>query len=287
MRKRIQVWLTLSAALMGASTCGPDGPELVPEVVALTRASLPTDPGDAAWEDVPLHVAPMLPQDVVEPRLLEASTAEVQVRAITDGVRVAFRLDWADPTTDDLPGPGLFPDACAIQMPVTVQTDVPDPQMGQDGRPVEITFWRASWQATVDGRGDAITDLYPFATVDHYPFEAPSLDAGAQARQAMADRYAPARALGNAMAGPRDRPVEDLLAEGPGTLSPGEPTGSDGRGRRTESGWAVVISRRLPEGLESGDRGQVAFAVWEGSQDEVGSRKMRTVWISLAVEEGS
>ena len=38
--------------------------------------------------------------------------------------------------------------------------------------------------------------------------------------------------------------------------------------------------------LDPGDRGQIAFAIWEGSQHEVGSRKMRTVWIPLTVEEG-
>ena len=271
-------------AVLAAGACAPAGPEPAPEVVAVTRASVPAEPGDAAWDDAPPYIAPLRPQDVVEPRLLEASTAEVRVRAITDGVRIAFRLDWADPTADDLPGPSLFADACAIQLPGAVRPDVPDPQMGEQGRPVEITYWRASWQAVVDGRGDAITDLYPGATVDHYPFEAPPLQPGSEPRQAMTRRYAPARALGNTMAGPRTRPVEDLQAEGPATLGPGSPTGSDGRGRRTETGWSVLISRRLPEGFGPGDRGQIAFAVWDGGRQEVGSRKMRSVWIPLMVE---
>jgi hypothetical protein len=44
----------------------------------------------------------------------------------------------------------------------------------------------------------------------------------------MAARYAPARAVGNEMAGPRERPVEDLIAEGPGTLSPAASQNSTG-----------------------------------------------------------
>jgi DMSO reductase family type II enzyme heme b subunit len=100
----------------------------------------------------------------------------------------------------------------------------------------------------------------------------------------MALRYAPARGLGNAMAGPREAPVEDLIAEGPGTLSRGPSTGSAARGRRTETGWAVVISRRTPAGLVAGARSQVAFAVWEGTHQEAGSKKMRTGWIPMHLE---
>ena len=78
--------------------------------------------------------------------------------------------------------------------------------------------------------------------------------------------------------------MEDLIAEGPGTLTSGKSTGSDGRGRRTDSGWSVLISRPLPDGLAPGRRSQVAFAVWEGSDQEAGSRKMRTGWIPIVVE---
>jgi hypothetical protein len=221
---------------------------------------------------------------MVEPRLLRASTASVRVQALTDGARVAFRLEWADTGADDSPRPGHFSDACAVQLPTRTQADVPAPQMGEPGRPVEITYWRAAWQAVVDGRGDSIRDLYPNATVDHYPFDAASLTTGSEAQREMALRYAPARALGNTMAGPRDTPVQDLIAEGPGTLAPAASQGSKGRGHRTEKGWAVVISRARPAGLGAGARSQVAFAVWEGRREEAGSRKMRTGWVPIVVE---
>jgi hypothetical protein len=204
---------------------------------------------------------------------------------VTDGTRIALRLDWADATKDDLPGAARFSDACAVQFPARAAAEMPAPQMGEKGKPVEITFWRASWQATVDGRGDTIKDIYPGATVDHYPFQAASLEKGSQAQREMEARYSPARGLGNRMAGPRERPVEDLIAEGPGTLTPAPAAGSEGRGRRTEAGWSVLISRRLPEGLTPGKRSQVAFAIWEGAQQEAGSRKMRTGWVPIVVEE--
>ena len=31
---------------------------------------------------------------------------------------------------------------------------------------------------------------------------------------------------------------------------------------------------------------QIAFAVWEGSQQEVGARKMRSVWVPLVMQGG-
>jgi DMSO reductase family type II enzyme heme b subunit len=274
----------LAAAVVVSLGCQKAPPTSTAEVVAVGRASVPSDPSDAAWQDVPVHPAPLLPQDLMEPRLLKPSTVEVRVRAITDGTRIALRLDWTDPTKSDLPGAARFSDACAVQFPAKVTAEMPGPFMGERGKPVEITFWRASWQATVDGRGDTIKDLYSGAAVDHYPFQAAPLEKEPQAQREMEARYAPARALGNRMAGPREKPVESLIAEGPGTLAPAPAAVSDGRGRRTDAGWSVVISRSLPEGLGPGKRSQVAFAVWEGSQQEAGSRKMRTGWIPIVVE---
>ena len=284
MRRSFRISLLPLLAITLLAACQKAPPTSTAEVVVVSRPSLPSDPTDAAWNETPIHVAPLILQDMVEPRLLKPSTAEVRVRAITDGSRVALRLEWTDATKNDLPGAARFSDACAVQFPTKVAAEMPAPQMGEKGKPVEITFWRASWQAVVDGRGDTIKDLYPNAAVDHYPFQAAPLDKGSPAQREMEARYSPARALGSHMSGPRQRPVEDLIAEGPGTLTSGQATGSDGRGRRTMDGWSVLISRPLPDGLAPGKRSQVAFAVWEGSDQEAGSRKMRTGWIPIVVE---
>jgi DMSO reductase family type II enzyme heme b subunit len=276
---------TLVIALL-VSACGQGAPTApATDVRVVERATVPAAPDDAAWSGVPRFDAALILQDMVEPRLLEPSTAAVAVQAVTDGTRLAFRLVWDDPTQDDQQAPAKFPDGCAVQLPEKTEPDVPAPQMGEPGRAVEIVFWRASWQAAVDGRPDTIQALYPNAAVDHYPFEAPSLEPGSDAQRAMAARYAPARALGNAMSGPRERPVEDLIAEGPGTLRPGTAR-STGHGIRTAAGWQVVISRPLPAGLVPGGRTQVAFAVWQGAHGEAGARKMRSVWVPMTLEEG-
>jgi hypothetical protein len=253
------------------------------EVKAVAEKTIPSTIEDKAWEQVPFHPAKLLMQDVVEPRLMQASTSTVRVQAVTDGQKIAFRLSWNDPTQDDLPGPGRFEDAVAVQLPAATTPDVPNPQMGEDGKPVEITLWSANFQAMVNGRKDDITAIYPQAKIDHYPFEAPSLKAGSPEQQEMAKRYAPARSLGNPMAGPRTVPVQDLIAEGPGTLRAAEKTISTGVGKHSKEGWTVLLIRPLPTGAQIGTRTQVAFAVWEGSHQEVGARKMRSGWIPLAL----
>ena len=259
-------------------------PVATTEVIAARQAAVPKTGDAAAWKVVPVYTGPLIVQDMVEPRLMEPSTSQVQVQAVTDGTRIAFRLQWADATKDELPGIARYSDACAVQLPVTTGPDVPAPQMGEAQRPVEITYWRAFWQGAVDGRPDTIKALYPGAAVDHYPFEAASLPPGSEAQREMAQRYAPARALGNDMEGPRDRPVQDLIAEGPSTIRPAPETRSEGRGVRTDDGWVVVLSRPLPKGVATGSRTQVAFAVWQGSHQEAGARKMRSPWVPLLIE---
>jgi hypothetical protein len=274
------------ALLATALACGsrPERPLSPTEVKARSAATLPASPDDAAWANVPVHLAELLPQDVVEPRLLAATTARIEAQALTDGKRLAFRLAWAAPARSDLVTPATFSDAVAVQLPGAAAADVPNPMMGEAEKPVEITYWRAAWQAVVDGRPDTVAAIYPNARVDTYPFESPSLVPGSPEQLAMARRYAPARALENPMAGPRTTPVQDLVATGPGTLHPAARTVSTGSGKATPEGWAVVIVRPLPAGVRPGGRSQVAFAVWQGAKREVGARKMRTGWIPLSLE---
>lgn len=275
----------VAAALVALIGCRQAAEAPPTNVVIRQVASLPSEPSDPAWRQAVEFDAKLIPQDMVEPRLLAESTAGVRVRALTDGRDLAVRLEWDDASKDDVPGPAKFFDACAIQVPADVQSTVPAPQMGETGRPVHISYWNAVWQASVDGRPDSLAALYPNAAVDHYPFEAESLKKDPAAQQAMAARYAPARTLGNPMAGPRESPVEDMIAEGPSTLTRSPEQASRGRGVKTATGWSVQIVRPLPASAANHQPGQIAFAVWRGDAREVGARKMRTAWIELSQEE--
>jgi hypothetical protein len=275
----------LVVALLGSLpvACRPVAPVPVNEVVASRAPGLLSDPTDAGWRGVPEHVAPLVPQDQVEPRVQTPSTPEVRVRSVAFGNELALRLEWVDATVNDTPGPGVFLDGCAVQIPRSLEPTPPDPQMGQAGRPVDIAFWRADWQASVDGRPDTLASLYPNAAINGYPFEAAPLGTGTPAQQEAATRYAPAQALGNRRVGPRAQPVEDMVAEGPGTITAAERTTSRAKGTRTANGWSVVIVRPLPGGLAPNVRTNIAFAVWDGAAREVGARKMRTIWIPLSL----
>jgi DMSO reductase family type II enzyme heme b subunit len=153
--------------------------------------------------------------------------------------------------------------------------------MGESGRAVQIAYWRADWQAWVEGRKDDIKALYPNAEITHYPFQAASLVPGSPEQKEMAKRYAPAEAVNNRREGTRESAVESLIAEGPGTLSPSPDIRLRGSGQRTADGWAVMIARPLPSGLAPGKRTSVAFAVWQGAAKEAGARKMRSGWTPL------
>ena len=282
--KRIIGYIAAGVIVL-AIGCQKAPPAAPTNVVLTPAAKLPADPDDPARKGAAAFDAPLIPQDMVEPRLLAKSTEAVRVHALTDGKEMALRLEWDDATTDDLPGPAHFFDACAVQVPATIDPTVPAPQMGEAGRPVLISYWNASWQATVDGREDSLTAIYPNAAIDHHPFEAASLKSNPAAQKAMEARYAPARALGNLMAGPRSTPVADLQAEGPSTLAPAAESVSRGGGRRTATGWSVVIVRPLPAGFDKQNGTQIALAVWRGEAREVGARKMRTAWIPLTKGE--
>ncbi|MFN0152513.1 MAG: ethylbenzene dehydrogenase-related protein [bacterium] len=283
---RAAALVSVLAPMSLLTSCGKAPAPAATEVVALERSALPSDPNDAAWADAPTFAAALIVQDMVEPRLMNASTTQVRVQAITDGRQIAFRLAWSDSTNNDLPGAARFADACAVQLPVAQGPDLPAPQMGEAGRRVEITYWSAFWQAAVNGRPDSISALYPDARVDHYPFEAAALAPGSEEQRAMELRYAPARALGNPMARPLpgEAPVQDLIAEGPGTLTPAPVTRSRGAAKWAGGEWRVVLTRALPWTISPSERSQVAFAVWDGAHQEAGARKMRSVWIPLSVQ---
>lgn len=270
-------------ALLFATSCNKAQVPTVEVNVAQVK-EITLDPNAAVWDAVSLHASKMILQDLVEPRLLEPSTSEVMVKAITNGSEIVFRLEWLDESKSDMPGPRHFIDGCAVQLPAKADPNVPAPQMGEVGKTVEISYWRADWQAIVEGRADNINAIYPNASIDHYPAEAKPIENNPQAQAEAAARYAPARALGSRRSGPREQPVEDLIAEGPSTLSSAPNSVSKGKGVKTAKGWAVVISRPMPAGFSAATPSQIAFAVWEGSHIEVGARKMRTGWVPLILK---
>jgi DMSO reductase family type II enzyme heme b subunit len=66
----------------------------------------------------------------------------VQVAAVHDGERIAFRLEWSDPVENrEIDDTTAFPDSCGILLP-TVQY-APMAIMGAVGMAVNAWYWRA------------------------------------------------------------------------------------------------------------------------------------------------
>jgi DMSO reductase family type II enzyme heme b subunit len=242
-----------------------------------------TDPFAEAWEDLPEYEATLQPQNVATPMLATGSVDRLRIRALHDGSWVAFRLEWEDDTDDHNVTTSTFSDACAIQFPAT-RTGLGSPMMGNDGAPVDIVYFRASWAVE-----DNMAELYPNMPPIYHP---PEAAAEGEARTAMEAAYRPSYAAHNPTV---DRPegasVIAFSAAGFGTLSPGEGgLETDGGGTYRDGHWYVILARSIGEAGTSvvapGQRTSVAFAVWNGSNGEVGSRKNRSDWIDCEIEGG-
>ncbi len=275
----VALWCVLASGCRQPAEPAPQG------FVVVRTGSLPSDPADPAWDSVPEFTAELIPQDMVDPRVMEPTVTSLKVQAVTDGEHLALRLQWRDPTPNTTNLMDAFPDACAVQFPARIEGSLPAPQMGDPENPVQITYWNAAWQAMADGGPQSLQTAYPNATVDHYPYNAASLEPGSAEQQAMQLRYGPAQAVKNPVAPPHAAAVQDLVAEGPGTLTAAASTTSEGRGVRNGDNWVVVLVRTLPDGFLTYPKPQVAFAIWEGGQQEVGARKMRTAWIEMTHQE--
>ena len=277
------------ATALAAAACSRAPVVNTAEVRAVrSSAELPAlDPQSKLWDPVPEHPATLMVQDVTEPRLTTPGVALVKVRAMHNGTTIVFRLEWADATQDLIAGVGRGSDAAAVQLPLQAGADVPDPAMGQLGKGVQIAYWKATWQDDADRAAsgkDRVASLHPNATTDHYPPQA-----GAESREEMERRYAPARAAGNPMLMARNGAVQELISEGFGSTTAAPAQKASGRGAWAAGRWVTTISRPLAEGtgaanLQPGQKTYAAFAVWDGEQRHTGARKMRSGWIPLVLE---
>lgn len=124
----------------------------------LATCSAPTAP---AWEDAPPYAIPlrMTPPRKSSDELPVQSIHTIEVRALAAADGLAIRLAWHDESQDLGPNRtgqiGSFPDAVAVQFPVTGEAEVlPALAMGTAERPVNI--WR--WSAGADGAEESVAE---------------------------------------------------------------------------------------------------------------------------------
>ena len=222
------------------------------------RDRVAAQPDSTAWSDAPSRTLSLSAQEMALPRG-GGSVDQLQVQAMTNATHVAFRLTWPDRTRDaNISEPEAYSDAVAVMVHGGSQPPI---TMGATGTPVNIWYWRASWQyGNHTGTGDWTGDMYAYP----HPAEEtkPGLAAGNPLSKDGYRRYA-----------------HNYYAKGYGSLSHAPVQNVDAHGERTADGWSVAFVReRTTNGTYDGafdgsESMYLTVAVWNGSTDEVNGQK--------------
>lgn len=252
-------------------------------------------PEDAAWKDVVASPVTLLPQNITTPGLQAASISAVSVKALHNGKWLAVQVSWADKSRDVNVDTRKATDACAIQFPI-LGGDKTSPFMGAKAAPVAITHWKAIWQNDVVGKYQDVQDLHPNAWMDFYffgtgkrPYPVATSFNTTAGRNTLGSIY-----VGNPIAQlQRAVPVEELMAEGFGTLTTQPQQDARGGGVWKDGRWTVVFARPMSTGdkhdpkLSPGQGTVIAFAIWDGGHQDVGGRKNYAPWVPMILEKKS
>lgn len=246
------------------------------------------DPASSVWQKATPVEVPLSAQNVSRPFLLETKIKSVTARALQNASQVAVLVEWADDTQDDSTvAVQDFRDASALQFPLV--DGQPFFCMGQQGGNVNLWHWKADWQAEIAARKE-MEAQYPNMQVDYYPYTQPEQGKIAGVADYSDQNYLPALQADNLLAATAwDSPVEDLIAGGFGTLTsqPAEEQNVQGFGVWKDGKWQVIFSRDLtssePEDVsfQPGKTYSVAFAVWDGANEERNGQKSTSQWVSL------
>jgi hypothetical protein len=274
------------AGTLALAGCGPDS-YTGTGVFAPRVPQLPKGPDDTAWDAVPVLAVPMGPQNLVNPQKLTPAVTQVLARAVHDGERIAFRVEWEDADAqestvrvDD------FRDACAVLLAAGA-ADAALRTMGSADVPATLLHWKADWQRDVDSGRQGLDETYPNRTADAYPplWDVAPADVDIEAYERHgATPWLPGVHVANPLSlATRTSPVEKLVAYGFSTTTTLPTQNALGRGVRTASGWQVMLSKPL----DAADDGELAvrplttltcaFAVWSGGAHDAGSRKTPSV----------
>ncbi len=255
-----------------------------PIVATYVDGELPAeDPGSGAWGDAEPTLVPLVAQQIAQPYLEEARVHELDARALHNGVEVALLLEWEDERIDDLDGIRRYHDAVAVQLPVTSGSTPPALTMGAPGVPVHILQWRATWQRDLDSGGNTGVDqIYPEVVHDIMPDDILPPE--------VAQLYWVGREAGNPLSqNIRSTPVEEVVAEGFGSVTHLPNQSARGHGVNEDGRWRVVVAipsarAGVGEALAPGTSWPVSFAVWLGSEENRGARKQIGDWQTLVLE---
>jgi len=242
---------------------------------------------ESVWKNAKEETISLMAQPMALPRPKTTTTQSVRVQAVHDGQWIAFRLKWHADAKAEAGKIGQFSDAVAMQFPVK-EGPPPPVFMGAKDSPVHIFHWRAQYQKDHEKGKPGMRDLYPNMNPDMYPMEFSDAGHVEGLTEEKREVYSPGKVSGNPQSYEKSSAVDEIVAEGFGSSSVIQNRMAVGFGNWKNGEWSVVISRPLKREngstLEPGKNGYVAFAVWQGAKQEVGSRKSVTMsWVPLQV----
>ncbi len=281
---------------------------------ARVHGEIPVNPSDVFWSNYgPTKgksvVLDLQPQMITNPMWPAPATKWVSIKAARNQKEIAVRLEWVDPTRNDIMVQSQqYKDQAAVMFPVDPSGPVPPFTMGGEGERVNIWQWKATWNK--EGAGSAgnemmqdLEDQYDYMAMgsgSYYIYEpdgklvlAPEQSPKVSERQTHIDPgmgknegvFNPGRATGNILSDNtlRRSPVEDLNAEGFSTLTTQSHQDVDGNGNWSNNRWMVVFKRSLltedPNDTQFKSREiPIAFAVWNGNNKERNGQKALTIF---------
>jgi len=296
------------AQIMGTFS-GGDGPKI--RSIFVDQA-IPIDPGASLWGNAPAMEVKVNGQNITIPILFNPTVKSINVKSMNNGTWIGFWLEWADPTPSTAAlATHQFRDSIGVVFPATEgKTFI---AMGGPGTPVNIMHWKADWQKDLDlGYYQDREDAYPNMAYDLYlgndeeNAEVLNYDPKTQDPNEMGagdprvhitelnPAYEPGLAAGNSLSQTiKFSPIEELVAEGFGTLTTQKEQNSLGKGAWDNGIWRVVMARPMmtkdatDAQFEPGKNKDIAFAVWDGGNMEVNGRKSVALWHNLVVEAGA
>lgn len=217
----------------------------------------------------------------------DSADSDLQVQAVHDGQTMVLRLTWRDDTQDvSATKSESFEDAVAVEF---YRGDLePFLGMGSMGQPVDVWFWDADRQTRT-----TVEEQYPHIVDDIYPFSEKQVETADYHRPGTLTPEQPNISLPALASGNQIVPIRaptggsDLTAGGPGSVTFRMPKSQlvNAKGKWSNGRWTVELRRPMAVGspdegvsLAAGTQASVAFAVWDGSQQDRDGRKDFTVW---------
>ena len=228
-------------------------------------------PENEIWKDVVANEVRLVPLNARRNPI-----NRIKFQALINDDAIAIRVEWDDATANRSSSRHQdFKDAVAVEFALgdvllhTHGHNEPFFGMGNRGKPVNIWQWRADWQTEIETRKKL-----------EYATKGMDMDV-----MIFGGEVNPVESLNPF----RDVPVEELNAEGFGTLTPQPKTKQNvgGKGLWKDGKWQVVFYRTL-ESLNKWDIKfnnkqpvLVAFAVWNGEEQDRNGRKVVSMWQRL------